>query len=239
MDLKDADVPPKRVDFELVEMEDDHRKFYEAIKDGVKEEADKINLNSSNLLALTTRLRQATASPSILSSQNIVSTKLERCVEMVEELVSQGEKVVVMSNFKEPVYKLAELLKKYDPLVNTGDIPDDLISKNVDRFQNDPNSLVFLGTHSKVGTGLTLNSAAYMICIDTPFTYSSFAQSCDRIWRVNNTRPAYITVLACKDTIDERVNEIIEAKKELSDYLVDGIESTSLTDTLRDIIQGL
>lgn len=144
-----------------------------------------------------------------------------------------------MSNFKEPIYRLEEKLKKHHPLVNTGDIADDVISRNVDRFQNDPNSLIFLGTHSKVGTGLTLNAAMYLICIDTPFTYSSFAQSCDRIYRINNTRPAYITVLACKDTIDERVNEILEAKKELSDYLVDGVETTSLTDTLRDLIKGL
>lgn len=238
-DVGGKDMPPKRVDFELVEMDEGHRKFYEAIRDGVKEEADKIELNSSNLLALTTRLRQATASPSILSSQGIESTKLERCVELVEEIVSQGEKVVVMSNFKEPVYRLAELLKKHSPLVNTGDIPDDLISKNVDRFQNDPNSKIFLGTHSKVGTGLTLNAAMYMICVDTPFTYSSFAQSCDRIYRINNTRPAYITVLACKDTIDERVNEIIEQKKDLSDYLVDGDETTAVANSMREYILGL
>lgn len=233
------EMPPKRVDFELVEMDESHAKFYDAIVNGVKEEVDKVELNTSNLLALTTRLRQATADPGILSSQGVMSSKLERCKEMVEEIVSQGEKVVVMSNFKEPVYRLAEMLKDHYPLVNTGDIPDDQISANVDRFQNDPNSLVFLGTHSKVGTGLTLNAAMYMICLDTPFTYSSFAQSCDRIYRVNNTRPAYITVLACKDTIDERVNDIIEHKKELSDYLVDGIEATSLSGTLRDILMEL
>lgn len=233
------EMPPKRVDFEIIEMEEDHRKFYEAIKNGVKEEADKITLNSSNLLALTTRLRQATASPSILSGQDISASKLERCKEMIEELASQGEKVVVMSNFKEPVYRLAEMIKGLKPLINTGDIPDDQISANVDRFQNDPDSLVFLGTHSKVGTGLTLNAAMYMICIDVPLTYSSFAQSCDRIYRINNTRPAYITVLACKDTIDERVNEILEAKKELSEYLVDGIEANSYTQDLMDLLKGM
>lgn len=227
------DMPLKTVHYEIIEMSDAHRKFYEAIKEGVKEEADKIELKSSNLLALTTRLRQATACPAILTSQDILSSKVERCVEIVEDLVSQGEKVVVLSTFKEPVYQLAKLLEKYRPSVNTGDIADQVISDNMDRFQNDPNSKIFLGTHSKCGTGFTLNAASYMICIDTPYTHSSFSQSTDRIWRVTNTRPAFITVLSCGDSIDERVAEIVENKKELSDFLVDGIQN-SISDGLRN-----
>jgi SNF2 family DNA or RNA helicase len=72
-----------------------------------------------------------------------------------------------------------------------------------------------------------------------------FDQGTDRIWRVNNTRPAFITVLLCGDTIDERVQEIIETKKELGDYLVDGVETTNnainsrLDDELRAIIRSL
>lgn len=227
------DMPLKTVHYEIIEMSDAHRKFYEAIKEGVKEEADKIELKSSNLLALTTRLRQATACPGILTSQDILSSKVERCVEIVEDLVSQGEKVVVLSTFKEPVYQLAKLLEKYRPSVNTGDIADQVISDNMDRFQNDPNSKIFLGTHSKCGTGFTLNAASYMICIDTPYTHSSFSQSTDRIWRVTNTRPAFITVLSCGDSIDERVAEIVENKKELSDFLVDGVQN-SISDGLRN-----
>ena len=233
LDQVRSDMPLKTVHYEIVEMSDAHRKFYDAIKEGVKEEADKIELKSSNLLALTTRLRQATACPRILTSQDILSSKVERCVELVEDLVSQGEKVVVLSTFKEPVYQLAQLLAKYQPSVNTGDIADQTISDNMDRFQNDPNSKIFLGTHSKCGTGFTLNAASYMICLDTPYTHSSFSQSTDRIWRVTNTRPAFITVLSCSDTIDERVAEIVENKKELSDFLVDGV-ANSISDGLKN-----
>jgi SNF2 family DNA or RNA helicase len=81
-----------------------------------------------------------------------------------------------------------------------------------------------------------------MICIDTPYTHSSFSQSTDRIWRVTNTRPAFITVLTCTDSIDERVAEIVENKKELADFLVDGKEnniSVGLSNELRKIIQDL
>jgi len=226
------DMPSKMVTTELVEMSDDHKKFYEAIKNGVKEEADKINLNSSNLLALTIRLRQATSCPSILTTEDITSSKVERCVELVEELYSAGEKVVVMSSFKEPVYILAKLLEKYSPLVCTGDIAETQITDNVTKFQNDPNSKILLATHQKMGTGHTLNAASYMICLDEFWTAAQNNQSFDRIWRVNNTRPAFITVLMCKDTIDERVHYVAQKKQDLSDFVIDGVEN-EVSDSLR------
>lgn len=151
---------------EELEMSDEHKKFYEAIKNGVKEEADKIDLKASNLLALTTRLRQATACPETLTSQDILSTKVERCVELVEDLMSQNEKVVILSTFKQPVYKLQKLLSKYQPLICTGDQAEVEVSTNVDTFQNDPNSKIIIGTLAKLSTGLTLNSASYMIMLD-------------------------------------------------------------------------
>lgn len=240
LDQVKEDMPGKTVTVEVVELEEEHRRFYDAIKEGVKEEADLINLKSSNLLALTTRLRQATACPSVLTTQDIPSSKVLRCKEIVEELVSQGEKVVILSVFKETVSQLARALAEFNPSINTGDVPDDIVSRNIDQFQNNPNDLVFIGTWDKVSTGITLNAAAYMICIDTPYTYAMFSQGTDRIWRVNNTRPAFITVLVGAETIDERVMEIIEAKKELGDFLVDGKDNMIANESLQnDLYQML
>lgn len=162
------DMPPKTVTYEVVEMSDAHRKFYEAIKDGVKAEADKVKLNSSNLLALTTRLRQATACPRILTTQDLVSSKAERAVEIAEELLDQGEKVVIFSNFIETVNQIAAMLDRYKPLIGTGEFSEQTVQERVDRFQSDPNSKLFIGTHAKMGTGFTLNSGNYMICLDQP-----------------------------------------------------------------------
>ena len=162
------DMPLKNITYQIVEMSDQHRKFYDAIVDGVKSEADKIKLNTSNLLALTTRLRQATACPSVLTTQNIVSSKIERAAEMATDLLETGEKVVVFSMFKESVQALATMLANYNPLICTGDYTEQQIKSSVEAFQNDPNSKLLIGTHQKMGTGFTLNSASYLICIDTP-----------------------------------------------------------------------
>ena len=238
------DLPPLTVDVEYLEMDDNQQKFYEAIKEGVKEEADKIVLKSGNLLALTTRLRQATACPSVLTTQDITSVKVERALELIEEITSQGEKVVVFSMFKEPLHQLAAKLDGFRFSVNTGDTSDFEVANNVSRFQDDPREQVFLGSYNRCGTGLTLNSSMYMICVDTPYTFALFEQAQQRIHRVNNSRPAYIKVLVCSDTIDERVQEIVETKRELGEYLVDGVEfsgqiNNSLNDCLREIITSL
>ena len=239
-----ADIPKLTIDVEYLEMEEDQQKFYEAIKEGVKEEADKIDLKAGNLLALTTRLRQATACPGVLTTQDIESIKVNRTFEYIEELTSQGEKVVVFSMFKEPLHRLAAKLDGFRFTINTGDTPDPVAFQNMLDFQDETkNEQIFLGTFGKCGTGFTLNSSMYLICIDTPYTYSLFEQGFQRVYRVNNTRPAFIKVLVCEETIDERVQQIVETKKELGEYLVDGIGDgtvdSRLADELRSIIRDL
>lgn len=238
-----ADIPQLTINVEYLEMEDDQQKFYEAIREGVKEEADKIELKAGNLLALTTRLRQATACPSVLTTQTIESIKVTRAFEYIQEITSQGEKVVVFSMFKEPLHQLAAKLEGFRYSLNTGEVADDIAFANMTRFQEDSKEQVFLGTFGKCGTGFTLNSAMYLVCIDTPYTFSLFEQGYQRVHRISNTRPAFIKVLVCSDTIDERVQQIVETKKELGEYLVDGIEmqntDSRLVDELRDIIKNL
>ena len=233
------DLPPKNIIDEYVEMDDTHRKFYWDVVRGVKEECDKIKLNTNNLLALTTRLRQATSCPSVLTSSDIVSSKIERCIDLVEDIVSQGDKVVVMSAFKEPIYQLQTLLKKYNPLVGTGDMKDDDVSKNIDKFQHEDKYKVMLATQAKMGTGVTLNAAHYLIMLDCPWTFAIYEQCTDRIHRINNKEPVFIYNLICENTIDETVAKIINRKKALSDYMVDDKEDIETMETLKKYILDL
>lgn len=236
--LKDS-LPSKTIIKEFVTLSDEHRKFYNDVKKGVKEECNKIQLNTTNLLSLVTRLRQATACPQILTTKTIKSSKLERCIELVEDLISKGEKVVVFSTFKESVKYLAEDLKEYKPLVCTGDSSESSINENVDRFQLEDDCKLIIATHQKMGTGITLNAASYMIFIDTPFNYSDFSQACDRIYRIGTKRPVFIYNLICEGTIDERVAQIVDKKQAISDYVIDNkLTSDNLT-ILKDYILDL
>lgn len=234
-----VDMPLKTVETELLEMSDDQSKFYESVKEGVKSDAMKVELNSANLLSLMTRLRQATVFPGILTTEKISAIKVERCNELINDLILQHEKVVVFSNFKQPLDLIAAEFKDYNPLICSGDYSEDQVSKNVDKFQNDPDTLICLCTHARMGTGFNLNSAAYAIMLDTPYTYSSLDQSICRLYRLNNTRPCYIKLLVTKNTVDERVAEIVETKKDLGNYMMDGQMSENLQAELRRTILDL
>ena len=215
-------LPPKTIIPEFIDMDSTQQKFYEDMMNGIVDDIDKVKINTTNLLGMITRLRQATSAPSVLSSSEIIPTKIERAIDLIEEIISGGEKVVVFSYFKEPLYILQDKLKQYKPLIGTGDLDDKQVSDNIDKFQNDPEYRVFLGTVQKVGTGQTLTAATYMIHLDTSWTWADFDQACDRIWRIGSERPVIIYNLICNGTIDERVWNLLNRKKNISDYMIDG-----------------
>ena len=113
------------------------------------------------------------------------------------------------------------------------------VSESVDKFQNDDEHMILIGTLGKVSTGLTLNRASYMIMLDEHWTAAMNNQAHDRIYRLNNTAPAFITILACKDTIDERVHEVSQYKQDLSDFVIDNVYNQRFSDELRNIINEL
>ena len=217
-------LPPKTIINEVVEMDDNHRIFYDNVRRGIKSECDKIKLHTANLLSLMVRLRQSTSCPQVLTSNNIVSSKITRCVDLVEEIVSNGDKVVIFSNFKEPVYQLNDLLKEYNPLIGTGDMDDGIVSSNIDLFQKDETYKVFIGTYAKMSTGVTLNSARYMICIDECWTSAENTQAQDRIHRIGSKESVFIYNLMCENTVDTFVHQVVERKEAMSDFIVDNVQ---------------
>ena len=220
-------------------MEDSQKTFYKQIVDGVKDEVDKIVLKPSAVLSLILRLRQVTASPSILTSKPIPSAKLDRACDLCEEIISNGEKVVIFSTFKETIAELEKRLAQYHPLIGTGDIPDDIISNNNVKFQEDDAYKLFIGTWQKCGTGLTLTAATNLIFIDTPYTDGAFQQACDRIYRIGTQKPVFIYVLITEGTVDERVKEIVEDKEAISNYILDGEITEKSLSSLQKYIQEL
>lgn len=232
-------LPPKTIIDEYVEMDDAQKALYENIKSGIISQVDKVKITTSSILGMMTRLRQATAAPSILTSEHIPSAKIDRCVDLIEQLMTNGEKVVVFSTYKATCTELFERVKQYGAVVCTGDVDDVTISDNINKFQNNANTRIFIATHSKCGTGITLTAASYMIFIDTPYTASAFEQNQDRIHRIGTQNPVFIYNLITKDTVDERVHDIIIDKGLISEYIIDDVVSPKLAERLKQIILDL
>ena len=211
-------LPDKLVIPEFLEMDKDQIIFYKDIRQGVVKKCDKVFITEQSLLSLVTRLRQASVCPSILTTENISSVKIERAAELIKSITSQNEKVVIFSTFKQSLEELSKFIE-VNYRVCTGDKPDEEISKNIDIFQNG-DCQVLLCTLAKMSTGLTLTSASYMIFLDTPWTYAGFEQACDRIHRIGTSKNITIYSLIAQGTIDERVYKLVNDKKDISDYMM-------------------
>lgn len=213
------DLPEKISTTEYVEMTDAQSKIYAEVEQALKEDIDKIKL-SPNPLAQLIRLRQATGYTGILSSSVQESAKLDRLEEIIEELNDNNEKAIVFSNWTDMTSTIIERLKKYNPAVITGDIKDRTAEQ--DKFMNDASCKVIVGTIGAMGTGLTLTAASTVIFLDSPWNRALKEQAEDRAHRIGTTSTVSIITLVCKNTIDERIEEIIQKKGKMSDILVDG-----------------
>ena len=240
--VKDTlDLPPKTVIKEIVEMDNTQEMFYNNIVNGVVDQVDKVHMSTANLLGMMARLRQATACPSYLTTENIPSAKIDRTMDLLEQFISNGEKVVVFSVFKETLSVLQERIKNelhVNSLLCTGDIPDQIISNNIDAFQNDTNFKypIILATQAKMGTGITLTAASTEIFIDLPYTAALFEQCSDRCYRIGQSKPVFVYTLTTKDTVDERIDEIVTNKGIVSDYIIDDKIDETLKEKLLQII---
>lgn len=235
-------LPPKNIIREKLEMTDQQEAFYNNIKQGIVSQVDKVRMTkftTQSVLAMVTRLRQATSCPSVLTSEKIESSKILRAVDLAQQIVDNGDKVVIFSVFKETANVLYEKLKDYKPLLNTGDISDKEIQENINKFQTDDTRKIFIGTFAKCSTGITLNKASYMICIDSCWTAALCQQAEDRIHRIGSTQPVFIYYLSCTNTIDDRVEEIVTDKGAISDYVIDDQVSAQQMESLKKYLLEL
>lgn len=233
------DLPPKNIIHEYVDMSEAQSIFYENVKAGIAQNVDKVKLSSANVLSMVTRLRQATACPSILTSEAIPSAKMDRAEDLAEQILASGYKLVIFSTFKQTVYELAERLKQYKIVIATGDQKDFEIENAKKQFQEDPETQVFIGTWQKCGTGITLTAASYLIFIDTPFTEAEFTQASDRIYRIGTKESVFIYNLVTRYTVDERVLELVTDKGAIADYVVDEKITPQGLESLRKYIEEI
>lgn len=233
------DLPEKNIIHEIVDMNDKQQLFYKNIVDGIVSQVDKVNITTTSLLAMVARLRQATACPSMLTTENITSSKIERCKDLIDQIVSNDEKVVIYSTFKETLNVLKNELSEYKVLLCTGDIKDNIISDNIEKFQNDDNYKIMLATWSKMGTGITLTAANNAIFIDCAWTQANNQQAEDRIHRIGSKKPVFIYYLWANNTIDMRVKELVEDKSLVANYIIDNEVPMQLVERLKQIIVDL
>jgi SNF2 family DNA or RNA helicase len=215
------DLPEKTRQLELVDMTNKQRAVYNEALDGVMSHINKVEF-SDNPLSMLIRLRQATGYTGILSDTVKESAKLDRMEELVEELAESGQKCIVFSNWSNITEVAKERLAQYNPAYITGDTKSEERMAEVNRFQTDDRCKVIIGTIGAMGTGLTLTAAQTVIFLDSPWNRALKDQAEDRAHRIGTKGTVNIITIVCKGTIDERIEEIVYEKGQMSDSIVDG-----------------
>lgn len=223
------DLPEKIYVDDIVEMEGKQAVMYKEVEAGLKADYISGDIDLTNPLSALIRLRQTTGYPGILSDEITESAKLDRMGEIVENCISNDEKVIIFSNWTQMtdailqvLHTKLKLIGRLEPAVITGNTNDSDRQQIVDRFQNNDVCRVIIGTIGAMGTGLTLTAATTVIFVDEPWNKALFDQAVDRAHRIGQKNNITIYSIMCKDTIDERIHNLIYKKGAMSDAIIDG-----------------
>lgn len=222
------DLPEKNIYEEYVEMDSLQESLYTYVRESTLLEIQSM-LTNANPLVQMIRMRQATGNTWTLEQNlnipeysSVRCAKLERLKDIVKERAENGQKVLIFTNWVQVALKLQEELKSYNAQMIHGEVKTKEKQIAEEKFQTDPDCMVLIGTIGSMGTGLNLTAANCVIFMDEPWTYSNFSQAIDRTHRIGTKGQVDIISLITKDTIDERIHNLILSKKNISDLLIDG-----------------
>ena len=160
------------------------------------------------------------------------SGKLTRLEQLSEEILEEGEKALLFTQYAE----FGTLLQPYlarrlgrPVLFLHGGLPKKTRDRMVDRFQNDPEPALFVLSLKAAGVGLNLTAANHVIHVDRWWNPAVEDQATDRAFRIGQRKNVQVRKLICAGTLEERVDELIERKKALAERVV-GTGEDWLTD---------
>jgi SNF2 family DNA or RNA helicase len=222
-----TELPEKTEQTLVCEMLPKQRKLYNELRDhyraalNKKIEADGIKRSKIQVLEALLRLRQVACDPRLVDpKQKTQGAKIEHLLAQLSELLQEGHKVLVFSQFT----TLLGLVRK--ELEKTGIAYEYLDGKTrnraecVKRFQEDADCQVFLISLKAGGHGLNLTSANYVFILDPWWNPAVEAQAIDRAHRMGQANPVTAYRFIAKDTVEDKIIKLQESKRELADAIV-------------------
>jgi superfamily II DNA or RNA helicase len=241
-----SELPPRTEQTMNVEMTEQERVFYEALRQQSLERIAASDAPSGRrkiqILAEITRLRRACCNPALIDAAAMVpSGKLEAFLELVEELVRNRHRALVFSQFVGHLELVRAALDargvRYEYL--DGSTPSSERERRVAAFQAGGADLFLISLRAG-GTGLNLTAADYVVHLDPWWNPAVEDQASDRAHRIGQERPVTIYRLIMQDSIEERILQLHRDKRDLaSDILEGGEVSARLSEeALLDLIRA-
>lgn len=237
------DLPPVIHYTQYVENTPTQQALYDRIVTEMRRSREAI-VKSLNPLSAFMRLRQVNGSPEIVDDRIKVdneyirkNAKIGALLDLISEIVERGEKVIVFSNWVEPLRTLYRFIKtKYKLCYYTGTMTESDREKNKQTFMTDPSYPVMIGTIGAMGVSHTLTAARNVIFYDEPWTYADKKQAWERIHRIGTKGSVNVYTIITRDTVDDRVHQIVYDKKDISSYIVDNVLDIRSNPALFDML---
>ena len=242
-----TELPEKSVTVLYNEMEEEQRKIYLSYLLQAKQELQ-LEINDSGfeksqikILAALTRLRQICCHPGLfLNDYNQECSKLEQCIEIIEDGISAGHKILLFSSYTSMFSIIEERLKEknieYFKLVGATKVDERL--DLVDEFNQNDDVKVFLISLKAGGTGLNLIGADMVIHYDPWWNLSAENQATDRAYRIGQKNNVQVYKLITKDSIEEKIFELQQKKAELTENVLN-TQTTFVNKLTKDEIMKL
>ncbi|NFD45872.1 DEAD/DEAH box helicase [Clostridium botulinum] len=230
------DLPHKIEKKFLVEMTTNQEKIYKAYMKSIKEKLKNNKEDKITIFSYLTRLRQLCLDPSlIIDEYKGGSSKLRIAMELVQEGVDEGKKILLFSQFISVLKNISKLLEKegieYFYLDGSTNASERI--KLVNEFNKNSHVKVFLISLKAGGTGLNLTSANLVIHFDPWWNPAIEDQATDRAHRIGQKNLVQVIKLVCKGTIEEKIIMLQEDKKELINNVMNSdLKNAHLINTL-------
>ena len=196
--------------------------------------------STMQVLEALLRLRQVACHPGLIDEgwEEAGSAKLESLFEQVSEVLDEGHKCLVFSQFTSLLaYVRRHLEEQGVPYAyldgqtrNRGEV--------VEHFQTDPDCNIFLISLKAGGVGLNLTAAGYVFLLDPWWNPAVEAQAIDRTHRIGQTQPVFAYRLIARDTVEEKMLELQRSKRKIADAILEG-GGSSLRDLTADDLRLL
>ena len=238
------DLPDKIEKLVYVDMNDEHRRFYEERRRYYyslleKNTSSQGNFDKFFVLQAINELRHIVSSPD-LESKKIISSKKEVLIENVVEAIENNHKVLVFVNYLSSIESICDSLKenKIKYLKMTGQTKDR--QTLVDKFQNDSRYKVFVMTLKTGGVGLNLVSADTIFIYDPWWNTTVENQAIDRAYRLGQDKTVFAYKMIMRNTIEEKILKLQEIKNKLLDDLIseDNLSTKNLSKNDIEFILG-
>jgi len=222
------DLPEKVEQILFCQLKSSQRALYDELRDHYRRtlvdriDREGIEKSKIHILEALLRLRQAAIHPGLIDQARSAeaSAKMDMLLPQLSEVLEEGHKALVFSQFTSMLAILRRKLEEENIRYEYLDGQTRDRAAPVQRFQNDPDSRLFLISLKAGGLGLNLTAAEYVYLLDPWWNPAVEAQAVDRTHRIGQTQSVFAYRLIAKDTVEEKVLELQQTKRDIADAII-------------------